>query len=235
MERPIRLLLCEDDPNLGSLLAQYLGAKGFEVELRPDGRKGLEAYEQGGFDLLILDVMMPLKDGFTLAREVRAVDQQTPIIFLTAKSMKQDTILGFQQGADDYITKPFSMEELLLRVGAVLKRSKGLSSVKEEPRELQLGRFVFDTRKQVLHLNGTERRLTTKESDLLRLLCEHRNGLLSRTEALRTVWGDDNYFSGRSMDVYIAKLRKYLKDDPAVEILNVHGKGFRLVAQQEGE
>lgn len=233
MERPIRLLLCEDDPNLGSLLAQYLGAKGFEVELRPDGRKGFEAYQQGGFDLLILDVMMPLKDGFTLARDVRAVDQQTPIIFLTAKSMKQDTILGFQQGADDYITKPFSMEELLLRVGAVLKRSKGITGAKEEPRELRLGRFVFDTRKQILHLDGAERRLTTKESDLLRLLCEHRNGLLSRTEALRTVWGDDNYFSGRSMDVYIAKLRKYLKDDPSVEILNVHGKGFRLVAHQE--
>jgi DNA-binding response OmpR family regulator len=236
MERPVRLLLCEDDPNLGSLLAQYLGAKGYEVELRPDGRQGLEAYRKGGFDLLILDVMMPVKDGFTLAREIRAGDESTPIIFLTAKSMKQDTILGFQSGADDYLTKPFSMEELLLRVSAVLKRAKGTTGIKEVVREHLLGRFVFDTRKQVLRLDGgEERRLTTKESELLRLLCEHRNGLLPRAEALKQVWGDDSYFNGRSMDVYIAKLRKYLKADPTVEVLNVHGKGFRLVARGEGE
>jgi DNA-binding response OmpR family regulator len=235
MDTPIRLLLCEDDPNLGSLLAQYLGAKGYAVELRPDGQQGWEAYRQGGFDLLLLDVMMPLKDGFTLAREIRVKDDRTPIIFLTAKSMKQDTIQGFQSGADDYLTKPFSMEELLLRVSAVLKRSKGPTGATEVPREQVVGRFRFDVRKQVLVIDEQERKLTTKESDLLRLLCEHRNGLLSRNDALKHVWGDDNYFNGRSMDVYIAKLRKYLKDDPAVEILNVHGKGFRLVARNEGE
>jgi two-component system, OmpR family, response regulator len=235
MDTPTRLLLCEDDPNLGSLLAQYLGAKGYTVELRADGRQGWEAYRQGGFDLLLLDVMMPVKDGFTLAREVRQQDERTPIIFLTAKSMKQDTIQGFQSGADDYLTKPFSMEELLLRVSAVLKRSKGITGAREAPREQLVGRFRFDVRKQVLSLDEQERKLTTKESDLLRLLCEHRNGLLSRNEALKQVWGDDNYFNGRSMDVYIAKLRKYLKDDPGVEILNVHGKGFRLVARNEGE
>jgi hypothetical protein len=235
MDTPIRLLLCEDDPNLGSLLAQYLGAKGYAVELRPDGQRGWEAYRQGGFDLLLLDVMMPLKDGFTLAREIRLKDDRTPIIFLTAKSMKQDTIQGFQSGADDYLTKPFSMEELLLRVSAVLKRSKGITGAAEAPREQVVGRFRFDVRKQVLVIDEQERKLTTKESELLRLLCEHRNGLLSRNEALKQVWGDANYFNGRSMDVYIAKLRKYLKDDPGVEILNVHGKGFRLVARNEGE
>ena len=149
--------------------------------------------------------------------------------------MKQDTIQGFQSGADDYLTKPFSMEELLLRVSAVLRRAKGITATKEEAREHLLGRFRFDVRKQVLIVDDLERKLTTKESDLLRLLCEHRNGLLTRNEALRQVWGDDNYFNGRSMDVYIAKLRKYLKDDPTVEILNVHGKGFRLVARNEGE
>jgi DNA-binding response OmpR family regulator len=235
MDRPIRLLLCEDDPNLGSLLAQYLAAKGYEVTLRADGQQGLDAYRSGSFDLLILDVMMPLKDGFTLAREVRQHDERTPIIFLTAKSMKQDTITGFQSGADDYLTKPFSMEELLLRVSAVLKRSKGLIGDREAPREHVLGRFRFDARKQVLVIDGQERRLTTKESDLLRLLCEHRNGLLARNDALKRVWGDDSYFNGRSMDVYIAKLRKYLKEDPGVEILNVHGKGFRLVAKDAAE
>jgi DNA-binding response OmpR family regulator len=235
MDTPTNLLLCEDDPNLGSLLAQYLGAKGYAVELRADGQQGWEAYRKGGFDLLLLDVMMPLKDGFTLAREIRQKDERTPIIFLTAKSMKQDTIQGFQSGADDYLTKPFSMEELLLRVNAVLKRSKGVSGVSEVQREQVVGRFRFDVRKQVLVIDDRERKLTTKESDLLRLLCEHRNGLLSRNDALKQVWGDDNYFNGRSMDVYIAKLRKYLRDDPAVEILNVHGKGFRLVARNEGE
>ncbi len=233
MSEPIRLLLCEDDPNLGSLLAQYLGAKGYTVTLRSDGRQGLEAYKEGGYDLLILDVMMPVKDGFTLAREIRQNDERTPIIFLTAKSMKQDTITGFQSGADDYLTKPFSMEELLLRVSAVLKRAKGITNDREAPREHVVGRFRFDVRKQVLAIDGQERRLTTKESDLLRLLCEHRNGLLARNDALKQVWGDDNYFNGRSMDVYIAKLRKYLKDDPGVEILNVHGKGFRLIAKDE--
>jgi two-component system OmpR family response regulator len=175
--------------------------------------------------------MMPLKDGFTLAREVRARDERTPIIFLTAKGMKQDTIQGFQSGADDYLTKPFSMEELLLRVSAVLKRSRGLVVTEEAVMDHQLGELHFDVRKQLLSGLGEDRRLTTKETELLRLLCEHRNGILMRSDALKQVWGDDNYFNGRSMDVYIAKLRKYLKDEPRVEIMNVHGKGFRLLVK----
>ncbi|HOP43448.1 MAG: response regulator transcription factor [Flavobacteriales bacterium] len=231
MSAPIKLLLVEDDPNLGSLLAQYLVAKGYDVTHRTDGEQGWEAYRTGRFDLLVLDVMMPRKDGFTLAREIRQKDRGTPIIFLTAKSMKQDTIQGFQSGGDDFVTKPFSMEELLLRIAAVLKRTKGITE-EEEPMEAQvIGTFTFDPRKQLLVGGDQERKLTTKESELLRLLCQHRNGLLERPLALQEIWGDDNYFNGRSMDVYIAKLRKYLKADPEVEIVNIHGKGFRLVAK----
>lgn len=252
MDNTIKLLVCEDDPNLGSLLAQYLLAKGFAVEHRTDGEQGWAAYQQGGFDLLVLDVMMPRLDGFSLAKRIREKDARSPIIFLTAKSMKQDTIAGFQAGADDYLTKPFSMEELILRINAVLKRSRGLAPKEEEPVRYTLGSFVFDLRKQTLVRdisqgslfpvedgNGTateveaSRKLTTKETELLRMLCLHRNALLPRETALKEVWGDDNYFNGRSMDVYIAKLRKYLAPDPRVEIINVHGKGFRLVTREE--
>ena len=229
MDAPIKLLLCEDDANLGSLLAQYLTAKGYNVDHRPDGRQGLEAFRQGRYDLLILDVMMPHKDGFSLTREIRQMDEKVPIIFLTAKSMKQDTIAGFQAGADDYITKPFSMEELILRIQAVLRRANGVERPEPEPERYQLGNSQFDPRKQVLRTPVGERRLTTKESELLRLLCQHQNKVLERNEALRQVWGNDSYFSGRSMDVYIAKLRKYLREDPSVEIINVHGQGFRLI------
>ncbi len=242
MSTPIKLLLVEDDPNLGNLLAQYLAAKGFDADLRTDGKQGAEAHARGRYDIILLDVMMPMKDGFTLAREIRQKDPQTPIIFLTAKSMKQDVIRGFQSGADDYMTKPFSMDELMARIEAVLRRSKGLPKKEAAPSTFTIGAFVFDPRKQVLSIGPpeggppdgrVERRLTTKESDLLRLLCDHRDSVLMRAEALRTVWGDDNYFNGRSMDVYIARLRKYLRADPKVEILNIHGKGFRLVDQQE--
>ncbi len=229
MEKKTRLLLCEDDPNLGMLLAQYLVAKGYTVELRQDGQAGWEAYKEGGFDLLLLDIMMPAKDGITLAREIRKQDSQTPIIFLTAKNMRQDTMAGFESGADDYLTKPFSMEELLFRIHAVLRRSWGSEEPKERSTRFHLGRYTFDARKQVLAGPDGERSLTTKENELLHLLCEHANALLDRPEALHAVWGDDNYFNGRSMDVYIAKLRKYLAGDPEVEIVNVHGKGFRLV------
>ena len=247
MENTIKLLVCEDDANLGSLLAQYLVAKGYLVEHRKDGKQGWDAYNDGEFDLLILDVMMPLMDGFSLAKKIRQSDEDTPIIFLTAKSMKQDTITGFQAGADDYLTKPFSMEELILRINAVLKRSRGLAPKEEEPTRYTLGGFTFDLRKQTLIHDASQgslfpdvapeppgpRKLTTKETDLLRMLCLHRNGLLPRESALKEVWGDDNYFNGRSMDVYIAKLRKYLAPDARVEILNVHGKGFRLITKEE--
>lgn len=228
-----RLLLVEDDPNLGELLSGYLRAKGFDVELRTDGDQGLRAYKDSPFDLLILDVMMPVKDGFTLAKEIREKDQTTPIIFLTAKSMKQDTIRGFEAGGDDYLTKPFSMEELLLRVSAVLRRTQGAKPRVEEPDRYQLGDTVFEPRRQLLITPVGERKLTTKESELLRLLSAHQNEVLERTHALKEVWGNDSYFSGRSMDVYIAKLRKYLRDDPSVEIINVHGKGFRLITRKE--
>lgn len=229
MSKPIKLLVVEDDANLGTLLAEYLRAKGYETELRTDGQQGWKAYQAGGFDLVLLDVMMPVKDGFTLAREIRQKDADTPIIFLTAKSMKQDTIQGFQSGADDYVTKPFGMEELLLRVSAVLRRTKGAAPRAEEPETYQVGATSFDPRKQLLRTPAGERRLTTKESELLRLLCAHRNEVLQRSHALTIVWGNDSYFSGRSMDVYIAKLRKYLREDPSVEIINVHGQGFRLI------
>jgi DNA-binding response OmpR family regulator len=227
-----KVLLVEDDPNLGELLSGYLRAKGFSVELRTDGEQGWKAYSGAPFDLLILDVMMPVKDGFTLAREIRQKDQTTPIIFLTAKSMKQDTIKGFESGADDYLTKPFSMEELLMRVSAVLRRTQGVKPRTEEPDRYDLGATVFEPRRQLLRTPAGERKLTTKESELLRLLCSRRNEILERSVALEQVWGSDSYFSGRSMDVYIAKLRKYLREDPSVEIINVHGKGFRLIAQE---
>ncbi len=232
MSAPIKLLVVEDDPNLGSLLAEYLRAKGYDTELRTDGQQGWLAYKKGKFDLLILDVMMPLKDGFTLAREIRQQDAETPIVFLSAKSMKQDTIQGFQAGGDDYLTKPFSMEELMLRLGAVLRRAKGVGPKVEEPEQYLIGASSFDPRKQLLRTPLGERKLTTKESELLRLLCAQRNDVLERADALNEVWGNDSYFSGRSMDVYIAKLRKYLRDDPAVEIMNVHGRGFRLIAKE---
>jgi two-component system, OmpR family, response regulator len=229
---PAKLLLVEDDPNLGILLADYLRAKGHAVHLSTDGEQGWNAFAKGSFDLVVLDVMMPVKDGFTLAREIRQRDAAIPIIFLTAKSMKQDTIKGFEHGADDYLTKPFSMEELLLRVGAVLRRSgsRNMVQTQEEPAEYGFGSCTFDHRRQQLHTPVGSRKLTTKESELLRLLCAHRNDVLERSHALEKVWGNDSYFSGRSMDVYIAKLRKYLRDDPSVEIINVHGKGFRLLA-----
>lgn len=247
MATTTRLLLAEDDQNLGSLLAQYLGAKGYAVEWRTDGRRAEDAYREGGYDLLILDVMMPVKDGFTLARDIRKTDQRVPIIFLTAKSMKQDTINGFLAGADDYITKPFGMEELLLRIQAVLRRSQGIVPKEELPASFTVGRFKFDPRKQLLSFipeDGSrsdphvaeveaERKLTTKESDLLRMLCQSVGGMLLRSDALKEIWGDDNYFNGRSMDVYIAKLRKYLRADARVEILNIHGKGFRLITGEE--
>ena len=232
MENKTRLLLCEDDPNLGSLLAQYLKAKNYEVELCVDGEQGLAAYQKAEFDLLLLDVMMPLKDGFTLAREIRKDDSEVPIIFLTAKNMRKDTITGFESGADDYLTKPFSMEELLLRIAAVLRRARGVEPRPEPHTSFTLGQYNFDARKQILTGPEGERRLTTKENDLLRLLCENANQVLERSTALRTVWGDDNYFNGRSMDVYIAKLRKYVAEDPKVEVANVHGKGFRLVVPE---
>ncbi|MBL7912206.1 MAG: response regulator transcription factor [Bacteroidia bacterium] len=227
-----RILLVEDDPSLGPLLQEYLDAKGFETKLADDGKKGADIFFKGAFDLLLLDVMMPVKDGLTLAKEIRVSDKNIPIIFLTAKSMKEDTIEGFSAGADDYITKPFSMEELLARVTAVLRRTNKIRSSESEEVNFKIGKYQFNSEKQILQHDGIEQKLTTKESQLLRLLCVHQNDVLDRTFALKSIWQDDNYFNGRSMDVYIAKLRKYLKDDSKVEIINIHGKGFKLLVNQ---
>lgn len=229
MKKKINVLLCEDDPNLGILLKDYLNAKGFETELATDGQEGSKAFKRGSFDFIILDVMMPIKDGFTLAEEIRQEDKHVPIIFLTAKSMKDDTLQGFKSGADDYMTKPFSMEELLVRMNAILRRTSALPEQDEKAIIQNVGEYLFDYNKQRLTRLDQEIKLTTKENELLYLLCKHKNGIMERTYALKAIWGDDNYFNGRSMDVYVAKLRKHLKDDPGVEIINVHGRGFKLL------
>ncbi len=223
----IRILLAEDDENLGHLLKEYLQIKGYETVLYTDGDHAYKGFVSDHFDLCLLDIMMPVKDGFTLAREIRELNSDIPIVFLTAKSMKEDVIEGFLTGADDYITKPFDMEVLLKRIEAILRRTKAAD--REEDKELHIGKYIFDTNKQELRLENKVQKLTTKESELLRLLYNHRNGILERNFALRTIWMDDNYFNARSMDVYITKLRKYLRDDPSVEIINIHGKGYRLV------
>jgi len=208
------------------LLREYLEAKGYETDLLPDGEQGYDAFMNKKYDVCIFDVMMPKKDGFTLAKEIRMVNTEVPIIFLTAKSMKEDIFQGFKIGADDYIAKPFSMEELLFRIEAILRRTKGSLANQEV---FQLGRYKFDTQKQQLIDDEKVVKLTTKESELLKLLCNNANKVLERNFALKTIWVDDNYFNARSMDVYITKLRKHLKDEPNVEIINVHGKGYKLV------
>lgn len=227
MSKKLKLLLAEDDDNLGLLLNNFLKAKNFEVELARNGKLALEAFNNGTFDFVILDVMMPEIDGFGVAKEIRAVDKDVPILFLTAKAMKEDKLEGFSIGGDDYLTKPFSMEELLARINAILKRSK--SEDNSEAANFTIGKFKFDADKRILSYNGDENKLTTKENHLLKLLAKNQNNVLDRQAALRAIWGDDNYFNGRSMDVYIAKLRKMLKEDEAIEIMNVHGKGFKLI------
>jgi len=227
MEEKVKVLLCEDDENLGMLLREYLQLKGLEVDLMPDGESGYLAFLKENYDVCVLDVMMPIKDGFTLAKEIRAVNPEIPIIFLTAKGLKEDVVEGFKIGADDYMTKPISMEELTFRIEAILRRIKGKKG--KSVTFCQLGRFTFDTQRQILSFDGREIKLTTKESDLLALLAAHANSILERNYALKTIWVDDNYFNARSMDVYITKLRKLLKDDPNVGIINIHGKGYKLV------
>jgi two-component system, OmpR family, response regulator len=227
IENKIKVLLAEDDENLGSLLREYLQAKSFDTCWVTDGDKAFKSFEKNKYDICILDIMMPIKDGFTLAKEIRMLNSEIPIIFLTAKSMKEDVFEGFSIGADDYITKPFSMEELLYRMQAVLRRTKGDINKKQET--YNIGKYRFDTNKQLLIFENREQKLTTKESELLRLLCNNTNQVLERNFALRTIWIDDNYFNARSMDVYITKLRKYLKEDPSIEIMNVHGTGYKLI------
>ncbi|MGD9929128.1 MAG: response regulator transcription factor [Mangrovibacterium sp.] len=230
METKAKLLLAEDDENLGLLLKEYLIAKGFNTDLYGDGEVAYAGFKKNEYDLCILDIMMPKKDGITLARDIRLINQEVPIIFLTAKNLKEDVLEGFRTGADDYMTKPFSMEELIFRIEAILRRTTPDGKTGTEQATYKLGRYTFDPRKQVLLDEGEETvKLTTKESELLRLLCNNANKVLERNFALKTIWIDDNYFNARSMDVYITKLRKHLKDEPSVEIINVHGKGYKLV------
>lgn len=225
----IKILLAEDDPNLGLLLEEYLKAKGYAVTLAVNGKEGFDLFCKHSYDLCLLDVMMPLKDGFTLAKEIRVSNKQVPIIFLTAKSMKEDTIEGFNAGGDDYITKPFSMEELLARIQAIMRRSMKAIVLENTQTEFTIGKYKFNTETQALKAGTESVKLTTKEAQLLRLLAINQNEVLDRSFALKTIWQDDNYFNSRSMDVYITKLRKYLKHDTKVEIVNVHGKGFKLL------
>jgi two-component system, OmpR family, response regulator len=232
MEETIRILLAEDDSNLSTLLEEYLKLKGYEVNLFNDGEAALKGFKTGEYDICLLDVMMPRMDGFTLAKEIRKSNDEIPIIFLTAKSMKDDKIEGFNLGADDYITKPFSMEELLMRVKAVLRRTHR-SNGEPEPTVFEFGRFHFDFDHQLLKIDGETIKLTTKESDLLRMLCKYKNRVLEREEALNKIWGNDSYFTARSMDVFITKLRKYLKADPNVQIINIHGTGYKLTEMRE--
>jgi DNA-binding response OmpR family regulator len=227
MENKLHILLCEDEESLGMLVREYLQAKGYEAELYLDGEAGYKAFMRTKFDMCLLDVMMPKMDGFTLAREIRMVNAEVPIIFLTAKNLKDDILEGFKLGADDYLTKPFSMDELVYRMEAILRRVKVKST--RAVTQYQLGKFTFDTQRQILSIGDKQTKLTTKECELLTMLCAHSNDVLERELALKTIWIDDNYFNARSMDVYITKLRKHLKDDPSIEINNVHGKGYRLI------
>ena len=226
--KKVNILLAEDDPNLGQLLKNYLNAREYETTLITDGAQAMKVFRKEKFHICLLDVMMPELDGFALAKGIREIDSNIPIIFLTAKNLKQDVIEGFKSGADDYLTKPFSMEELIYRIEAILRRT---STRPQDARAevYTIGRFTFDVTKQLLFYQDQTRKLTTKESELLELLCRHRNEVLERNFALKSIWIDDNYFNARSMDVYITKLRKYLSKDESVEILNIHGKGYKLL------
>lgn len=230
MLEKIKILLVEDDPNFGMIMKSYLELNEFHVVLRSDGKQGLSAFRSEPWDICILDVMMPEMDGFALAREIRKLNSRIPFIFLTAKTLKDDMLEGFRIGADDYITKPFDSEVLLYKLKAILNRRN--QEEEQIPKELPLGSFVFNTVLRTLHGREGTIQLSPKEAGLLKLLCQAKDGVLSRKEALEKIWGSDNYFNGRSMDVFITKLRKYLKSDPDVEIVNIHGNGFRLIRKK---
>jgi DNA-binding response OmpR family regulator len=227
-EKKSKVLLVEDDSNFGSVLKNYLELNDFEVVLERDGRLGLAAFQREKFDICLLDVMMPNVDGFTLAEEIRDIDPDIPLFFLSAKTMKEDILNGYKLGADDYITKPFDSDLLIAKIKAILKRNEE-TKFETENKEYDFGSFHFNPKLRELHHGNKKYILSPKENELLRMLCEFKNDLLPRESALKKIWGSDTYFNGRSMDVYIAKLRKYLKDDPKVEIVNIHGNGFRLV------
>ena len=225
----INVLLAEDDKNLGSVLTSYLEAKGFPTTLCANGQEAFNQFKKGGFDFCIVDVMMPIMDGFTLAKEIREKDKKVPILFLTAKSMQEDKLKGFELGADDYLTKPFSMEELLMRMQAIIRRTTESKTMEANRSFYEIGQFSFDYNRQILKSSTTEQKLTSKESELLKMLCDNINQVLDRSEALKKIWFDDSYFNARSMDVYVTKLRKYLRSDSSIELINVHGVGFKLI------
>ena len=224
-----KILLVEDDQNLGSLLKDYLVLKGYKVTRCLNGEEGKNTMVKGLFDLLILDVMMPKLDGFTLARHIRKTDKQTPIIFLTAKSMLDDRLKGLKIGGDDYITKPFSSEELMLRIENIFKRTNSTEHITTKEEVIKIGSFIFNYKKRSLRNGNIEKILTSKESELLNILAQNKNEVVERSVALREIWNNESYFTARSMDVFITKLRSYLKPDASLEIINVHGTGFKLV------
>jgi len=228
MPSKFKLLLVEDDDSLGFMLKDNLEMSGYQVRLCQDGKKGLTAFHNDDYHLCILDVMLPQKDGFSLAEDIRKYNQKIPIIFLTAKSQKDDRIKGFKLGGDDYITKPFSLEEFLLRVEAVLKRVYDRPSSADQKDQFIIGKYSFHVSNQILSLDGQDTKLTNKEARLLRILVQHKNQVVERDVIMKTIWEDEGYFVARSMDVFISKLRKYLAGDPSIKISNVHGVGYRL-------
>ena len=235
-----KILLVEDDQNFGDVLRSYLEMHDYDVTLATDGEAGYQAFIKDEFDLCIFDVMMPKKDGFTLGKEVREKNKEVPLIFLTAKALKEDVLEGFKIGADDYITKPFNSEELLYRVQAILKRSQKSSNPMEEVKEFEIGDYHFNYPLRILTYIGEDNekqkdKLSPKEAHLLRMFCMYKNDVLPRSEALTKIWGEDNYFTARSMDVFVTKLRKYLSKDDQLEIVNIHGNGFRLIDKREVE
>lgn len=230
MKNKIKILLVEDDKNLGSILCEFLSVKDFEVKQAYNGVEGLELFKRDKFDICLIDIMMPKMDGFTLAKKIRAFDERTPFLFLTAKSMLNDKLEGFKLGADDYVTKPFSMEELILRINAILKRGNPSSS-ETDKYEFEIGKFSFNYNNRTLKSDRDTQKLTSKESELLKLLCQNKNKVVERSLALVKIWRDDNYFTSRSMDVYITKLRNYLKHDNSIELINVHGTGYKLLTK----
>jgi DNA-binding response OmpR family regulator len=233
MDEMTKILLVEDDRNFGDVLRSYLEMNDYDVTLATDGAMGYDQFRKGEYDLCLLDVMMPKKDGFTLAKEIREQNETVPIIFLTAKAMKEDVLEGFKRGADDYIKKPFDSAELLYRIQAVLKRTQSKTQPKEEPKEFNIGKYHFNFPLRILTNGDKKDKLSPKEAQLLKMFCMYMNDILPRSEALKKIWGEDNYFTARSMDVFVTKLRRYLKGDENIKIVNIHGNGFQLVVSEE--
>lgn len=232
ISKEIKILLAEDDPHLGKILKIYLESRGYIVVLALDGEKASELFRTNeDIRLVLLDIMMPKKDGFQLAKELKEYNPNIPIIFTTAKTMQEDILEGFKLGADDYITKPFSMEELIARINAVIQRTN--HNISSPEKNIIIGKYIFDFQRQVLKFKEKEQKLTAREADVLKLLCNYSNQILDRRIALELIWGEDNYFHSRNMDVYISKIRKYLKNDNRIELRNIHGVGFKLIMPEE--